>query len=98
MTKNEAIALGKTEWWKDKEPYEICLFQLFERLLCMPFEEYHKATEKALGRPVWSHEFADVESLRKEFLGEREPPTIEEIFSVIPEHKRIILGNRGGLR
>jgi hypothetical protein len=27
----------------------------------------------------------------EKFLGEREPPTLEEIFNLIPEEKRIIV-------
>lgn len=28
-------------------------------LLCYRFSDFHKDAEKALGRPVWTHEFAD---------------------------------------
>ena len=42
-------------------------FQLYEERLCMPFPLFHKAVEEALGRPVYTHEFAGVENLRQEF-------------------------------
>lgn len=93
MTKEHAIALYESGWWKDKSPHSICMFQLFEERLCMPFGDYQMAVEKALGRPVWTHEFgsAGTEQLRKEFLGERAAPTFEEICGLIPEAKRIVV-------
>jgi len=58
----------------------------------MPFGAFHEAVEQALGRSVWTHEFAssNVEQLRKEFLGDRAKPSLEEIFNLIPESKRIL--------
>jgi hypothetical protein len=58
----------------------------------VPFEVFHEAIEKALGRPVWTHEFGlNMEGLKKEFLGETPPPTMEEIMNLIPEEKRVII-------
>jgi len=34
----------------------------------MDFSEFHKATEKALQRPVWTHEFAKPNILIQEFF------------------------------
>lgn len=92
MNKEQAIALAETGWWKNKTARQICMFQLFEPLLCMPFGDFHKAVEGALNRPVWTHEFAGMDSLKKEFLGERAAPTMQEIVELIPEAKRIVLG------
>ena len=76
LTKDEAIALAESGWWKDKEPREIVRFQLFEDRLSMDFSAFHEAVEKALGRPVWTHEFAEPVHLRDAFLaiesGEKE--------------------------
>jgi hypothetical protein len=91
ITHEQAIALCKSGWWKDKTAQEVVRFQLFTDLLCMPFSDYHEAIEKALGRPVWTHEFAWPENLRAEFLKDKPAPTLDEIFGLIPEEKRIIL-------
>ena len=92
MTKEQAIALAKTKWWKSKTPEQVVRFQLFEEKLCMDFGDFQLAMEKALGRPVWTHEFADADRLKKEFLGESPAPTMDEILEMIPESKRIIIG------
>jgi len=91
ITYEQAVALSKSAFWKEMSPEEIVRFQLFEELLCMPFNVLHEAITKVLKRPVFTHEFSFSESLKKEFLGEKEPPTIEEIINLIPEKKRIII-------
>lgn len=58
LTEDEAIQIASIRWYEAKTPREIVDFQLFEPLLCMPFAQFHKAVEAALGRPVWTHEFA----------------------------------------
>lgn len=58
LTREEAIRLGDLNWWEERTPQEIVDFQLYEDLLCMPFHKFHEAVEAALGRPVWTHEFA----------------------------------------
>ena len=92
MTEEQAIALYDSGWYKDRTDEDLVSFQLFEPKLCMPFGEFHRAIESVLGRPVWTHEFAKVEALRKEFLKEKPAPTFEEIVNLIPEEKRIIIG------
>lgn len=72
-TKREATAMYKSEWWENKTAKEIVDFQLYEDRLCMPFDEFHKAITQALGRPVWTHEFADHEGLIAEYEGKRKP-------------------------
>ena len=57
----------------------------------MPFGVYKSAIERVLNRPVYTNEFAHAELLQKEFLGEKKPPTLEEIFAAIPEKKRIFI-------
>jgi hypothetical protein len=91
MTREQAIELVQTNWWLTKSDDEIVRFQLFERLLCMDFGRFHQAVEKVLGRPVYTHEFADANSLRAEYLGEKKAPTLEEIINLIPEAKRILV-------
>jgi len=93
--REKAIALAKTEWWKGKSFRRVAKFQLFTDELCCPFEVFHEAIEKALGRPVYTHEFGlSMESVRQEFLGERDAPTLQEILELIPEEKRIVIDLR----
>ena len=80
MEKEDAIKLAESGWWKDLPADVIVAFQLYERRLCMDFGDFHKAVEESLGRPVWTHEFADVEGLRAEFEGKR-PPEVNPIAS-----------------
>ena len=89
--RDAAIAMADTEWWKDKTPQEIVRLQLFISELCMPFGDFHGAIEKALGRPVWTHEFASIDRLISEFLGDARAPTFEEICELILAEKRILL-------
>lgn len=92
ITKEQAIELANSNWWLNLSARDIVMFQLFEPLLCMPFDVFHEAIEKALGRPVWTHEFGlNYEGLKKEFLGKADPPTMEEIINLIPKEKRIIV-------
>ena len=91
MNKDQALALVATKWWEGKSARSICMFQLFEERLCMPFDLFHKAVEDALGRPVWTHEFANQDALQKQLMGELPAPTMQEIFDMIPEAKRIIV-------
>jgi hypothetical protein len=88
----KAIHLADTEWWKDKSAREIVKFQLFTQELCMPFAEFHRAIEEALGRSVFKHEFGmNLDGIIQEFLGERDAPTMQEIIELIPEGKRIVI-------
>jgi len=76
LTREQAIALGESEFWKAMSHRDIAMFQLSEPLLCMPFGVFHEAVEKALGRSVWTHEFGmNWAGLKRELLGEAEPPT-----------------------
>ena len=67
MTREEAVKLADSKWYETKTAEEIVDFQLYEERLCMPFPLFHKAVEEALGRPVFTHEFASVEKLQMEF-------------------------------
>lgn len=90
--KEKAIELAETHWWERCDHREIAEFQLFTKELCCPFGVFHEAVEKSLGRPVWTHEFGlNYDGIVQEFLGEREPPTFEEILGLIPEEKRLVV-------
>lgn len=92
MKKEEAIELYKSEFWESMSYRDIALYQLFTDRLCMPFEVFHKAIEKTLGRPVFTHEFGfNIEGLKKEIMGQKPPPTFQEVIELIPKDKRVII-------
>ncbi len=90
LTKEQAIAFYNSEVWKDMSDLQIVEMQLFQSKLAVPFDVLQQAVEKVFDRPVYTHEFANKENLQREFLGDKEPPTFEEIFALIPEGKQIL--------
>jgi hypothetical protein len=92
MKKEQAIALSKSEFWKGMTHRQIAEFQMSEPLLCMPFNVFHEAVEKTLGRPVFTHEFGlNYDGIKDELFHGKTPPTMEEIINLIPEEKRIVI-------
>ncbi|HEY5865111.1 MAG TPA: hypothetical protein VI542_06095 [Candidatus Tectomicrobia bacterium] len=91
LTQDEAIALGETAWWETAEPLTIARFQLSQEKLCMDFAAFHQAVETCLGRGVFTHEFAFPDLLWAELHEHRRPPTLQEIMSLIPKDKIIIV-------
>ena len=89
LTKEQALSLYESKFWEGMIDREIALFQLCAYTLCMPWDVFQSAIEKALGREVYSHEFKDFESLREELLGNQSPPTQQEILDLIPPSKLI---------
>lgn len=92
LTKEQAIRLVESNWWVGMSHRDIAMFQLHEPRLCMPFDKFHEAVEKALGRPVFTHEFGlNWYGLQKELRGEKDPPTFEEILGLIPPDKHVLI-------
>lgn len=91
LTQEQAVSFDKNELWKDWTNEEIVRFQLFQKRLCMPFNKFHEAVEDVFKRPVFTHEFAYSDELKKEYLGEKEAPTFDEILNLIPAEKRILV-------
>lgn len=92
MDKEQAIKLYESKFWEDLTDEQIAKFQLFNRCLCMPFNIFHKALNKTLGRLVYTHEFGlNIKGLKKELMGKQPAPTLEEIINLIPKEKRIII-------
>lgn len=92
LTKEEAIKLHDSKSWETWTPEQVVRFQLFQKKLCIPFDKFHEAIEKVLNRPVWTHEFAFRDEIVKEYLGEKETPSFDDIINLIPEEKRLIIG------
>lgn len=96
MTRDQAIALFESKFWETMGFRERAMFQLFEDKLCMPFEVFHEAIEKALDRPVFTHEFGlNPDGLKAELMGEAPAPTFEQILALIPADKRVIIVEGG---
>lgn len=91
LTREQAIAFGENKLYEGMTFRQIAEFQIEQRKLCVPFDVFHEAMEKTLGRPVYTHEFAFMDELKKELYGEKEAPTLEEIINLIPAEKRVIL-------
>lgn len=92
LTKEQAIELYKSKEWEKWTPEQIVNFQLFQKRLCMDFPHFKKAMATVLNREIFTHEFSNKEELVLEYLGEKEPPDIEEILNIIPAEKRLIIG------
>ena len=92
MTREEAISLSESKFWEGMTLRERAVFQINEPLLCMPFDVFHEAVEKTIGRPVFTHEFGlNYEGIKNEIMNGAPPPTMEEIINMIPEEKRAIV-------
>ena len=88
--KDAASALAKTKWWEGRTAREIATYGVLIRELCIPFDLLHKSVEEALGRPVWTHEFAS-ERLYDELLGNVSAPTFDDVLKLIPEDKLALI-------
>jgi hypothetical protein len=96
LTEKQAIEFYDSGVWKDMNYISRARFQMLQDRICMPFSVFHEAVEKAVGRPVWTHEFGlNRDGLMKELFEGAPPPSMQEIINMIPEDKRIIfsLGN-----
>lgn len=91
LTEEQAKAFYNNKCYEGMSYMDIAKFQIEQERLCVPFGLFHKAMEEALGRHVFTHEFAFADGLRKELYGEKEPPTFEEICALIPKEKLILI-------
>lgn len=90
LTEEQAKYLYSTVRWDLVAPEIRAEFQLREERLCMPFALFHEAVECALGRAVWTHEFADPATLLSELYGERPRPSFAEIVAKLPGHVQVV--------
>jgi hypothetical protein len=63
LTREQAIAFHDEGAWKQWNSQTIAKFQLEQDKLCVPFSVFQQAVSDTLGRPVFTHEFADRKSL-----------------------------------
>jgi hypothetical protein len=92
LTREQAVAMAKSNVWKEWTSEQVVRFQMFQERLCMDFSHFHKCVEDVLGRPVFTHEFCFRDDMVREYLGEKEAPSFEDIINLIPSEKRIIIG------
>jgi len=91
LSKKTAIQIFDSKIWEHWTFEEIVKVQLFQSRLCMPFDRFHEATGKVLGRPVWTHDFAYAGSLRKEYLVKHSMPTFDDLIELIQRDKSILI-------
>lgn len=65
ITKEQAVRFYESGVWQDMTAKQKVEMQLFQDRLAMPFSEFHEAMESVLGRTVYTHEFANRDSLQK---------------------------------
>lgn len=93
LTQEQAIVMCTSNWWVGMNPVKVTQFQLSQERLCLPFAVLHEAVEQALGRFVWTHEFAYPDNLWDELHEKRNPPSMEEIIAVLPREKTLIVAS-----
>ena len=102
MTQEQAVKLYESKFWEGMSFRERAVFQMNEKRLCMPFGVFQEAVEKAIGRPVWTHEFGmNLDGLKAELAKATDPPTpvsvawnsdkLNEIMGLIPAEKRLVV-------
>ncbi len=95
LSKDEAVAFCDEGVWRTWPDEKIGAFQLFQDTLCVPFDVFHRCIEITLGRPVWTHEFADMQRLRDEYLGKRPTATMADIMTLLntlcPDKPKIVV-------
>jgi hypothetical protein len=92
ISSEEAIRIYDSGIWKEWDDITKVNMMMYGRKLCMPFDEFHAAIERVLGRPVFTHEFGfNEEGIFRELEGKQPAPTLEEIINMIPTDKRIIV-------
>jgi integrase len=89
---NKVIAQTKAKyaypWWASNNPTEVFWGQINEEISIVSFEKYHAYAEKAMGRPIFTHEFGDPQALIDEFVERISKPTLEDILKKIPAIKQ----------
>ena len=90
--REEAVAFAQSGKWKTLTHRERAILGLMQNRMCMDFAAFHESLEKAMDRPVWTHELADPKALLNEMfgLGPKAETTFEDVLAKIPEDKETI--------
>ena len=90
MTREEAIVYHDSGAWKSLTHRQRAALQLEVEVMCMPFAVFHEAIEKALGRPVWTHEFGlNWNGLKAELAGAEDARLRDEIRRLTRENREM---------
>jgi hypothetical protein len=83
FTKEQAIKFATSGAYKQLSIPERDCFQIQQKLLCMPFGEFHGA-EQTLGEPIFTHQFSTDKVRIKEALVKLNcSPSFEYCLSLI---------------
>lgn len=93
LTQEQAIAVYESGEWKDWGDEEIVKFQLYQDRLAVPFDKFHAAVGRVLGRSVWTHEFSSSNhaNLIAEYEKRRPAPTFADILALLPQDRVIVV-------
>jgi hypothetical protein len=91
LSRDEALMIANSGVWRKWSDEERFLFQINQERLCMDFSVFHESTEKALKRPVYTHEFVNPKLLLAEFEGKIPKATMTDILNRLPKNKEVIL-------
>lgn len=92
LTKEQAISFSESKAYEGMSHEKIAEFQINQDKICMPFEVFHEAVEKTIGRPVYTHEFGmNLKGIKAEIMEGREPPSFDDIIGLIPRDKLIVV-------
>jgi hypothetical protein len=80
ISREQAIKLAESEWWKKLSPKEAVLRQLNVDTIIMPYPLFHKMVEKVLNRPVLPCEFGNPRALINEINGEKPSRSEREVL------------------
>jgi hypothetical protein len=85
FTREQAVQLAKTGWWKNKPAKLIALFQLQEPHLCMDFSAFQDAVQEFSDSSLSTIAFTNPEGLLRMVSGGEPVPSLIELAKQIPE-------------
>lgn len=92
LTREQAIAFHDSGAWQKWDAKTRALFQMEQDKLCMPFGEFQKAVEEALGRPVFTHEFGlNRAGLLSELQGKATAPSFADVLALLPTDRTVVV-------
>lgn len=91
LTEDEAIRFANENRWECMTPEERGIFQLRQDCLAMPFDKFHEGITKALGRDVYTHEFAKPDLLWDELNGVIQKPDLSAIIARLPSNVTVVI-------
>jgi hypothetical protein len=80
----KAFALRCTEWWTAVPPRHIAMIQLFIAESCCPFPVFRHSLEGLRVRKEVAYTPVTLVGIREEVLGDSNPPTLDQIFNILP--------------